>query len=132
MTHFAGLDVSLEETAICVVDATVRILKETRAASEPCAPSAALTALGLPLDLSAIGRTLQVGLILRLSKDDPVDLPMIVDEADQGRDRRSNSAKARYVLALRRISLARRSSRFSRSSALIRSRSSVVCPGRTP
>ena len=34
--------------------------------------------------------------------------------------------------ALRRISLAWRSSRFSRSSALIRSRSSVVTPARTP
>ncbi len=28
MTYFAGLDVSLEETAICVVDATGRIIKE--------------------------------------------------------------------------------------------------------
>ena len=35
MDHYAGLDVSLEETAICVVDGTGRIVKETRAASEP-------------------------------------------------------------------------------------------------
>ena len=35
MTHYAGLDVSLEETAICVIDNTGRIVKETRAASEP-------------------------------------------------------------------------------------------------
>jgi predicted NBD/HSP70 family sugar kinase len=32
MDHYAGLDVSLEETAICVVDGTGRIVKETRAA----------------------------------------------------------------------------------------------------
>ncbi len=53
MTHFAGLDVSLEQTAICVVDATGRIIKEMRAASEPCALIAALTALGLPWSVSA-------------------------------------------------------------------------------
>ena len=46
--------------------------------------------------------------------------------------RRSSSARAKYADALRRISFAWRSSRFSRSSALIRSRSSVVGPGRTP
>jgi transposase len=50
MTHFAGLDVSLEETAICVVDETGRIIKETRAVSEPQTLIAALTALGLPLE----------------------------------------------------------------------------------
>jgi transposase len=35
MKHDAGLDVSLEETAICVVDDTGRIVKEMRAPSEP-------------------------------------------------------------------------------------------------
>ena len=49
MDHYAGLDVSLEETAICVVDGTGRMVKETRAASEPEALIAALQALGLPL-----------------------------------------------------------------------------------
>ena len=50
MDHYAGLDVSLEETAICVVDGTGRMVKETRAASEPEALIAALKALGLPLE----------------------------------------------------------------------------------
>lgn len=35
MKYFAGLDGSLEETAICVVDESGRIVKEGRAASEP-------------------------------------------------------------------------------------------------
>jgi len=35
MKYFAGLDVSLEETAICVVEETGQILKEGRTASEP-------------------------------------------------------------------------------------------------
>ncbi|MEO5325229.1 IS110 family transposase [Mesorhizobium sp. CC13] len=50
MKYFAGLDVSLEETAICVVDESSRIVKETRAASEPQALSDALRKLDLPLE----------------------------------------------------------------------------------
>jgi transposase len=33
MKYFAGLDVSLEETAICVIDEAGVIVKETRATS---------------------------------------------------------------------------------------------------
>ena len=50
MSHYAGLDVSLEETAICVVDGTGRIVKETRAPSEPEALITALSEIGLPLE----------------------------------------------------------------------------------
>lgn len=49
MTYFAGLDVSLEETGICVVDETGRIVKEARAASEPEELVAVLLGLKLPL-----------------------------------------------------------------------------------
>ena len=35
MGYFAGLDVSLEETAICIVDDAGRIVRAARAASEP-------------------------------------------------------------------------------------------------
>ena len=50
MKYFAGMDVSLEETAICVVDETGRIVKEVRAASEPEALVAALPASDLPIE----------------------------------------------------------------------------------
>ena len=50
MRYFAGLDVSLEETAICVVDETGLIMKEARAASEPEALDTLLSSLGLPLE----------------------------------------------------------------------------------
>ena len=50
MKYFAGLDVSLEETAICVVDESGRIVKEMRAASEPQALIDALREIGLPLE----------------------------------------------------------------------------------
>ena len=50
MDYYAGLDVSLEETAICIVDGSGRIVKEARAASEPTALIAALREIALPLE----------------------------------------------------------------------------------
>jgi transposase len=50
MKYFAGMDVSLEETAICVVDESGRIVKEGRAASEPQALYEALRKVDLPLE----------------------------------------------------------------------------------
>ena len=50
MKHFAGLDVSLEETAICVVDEEGRIVREARVPSEPEALVAFLRGLGLALE----------------------------------------------------------------------------------
>ena len=50
MKYFAGLDVSLEETSICIVDETGRIVRETRAASDPRALSDALRQVDMPLD----------------------------------------------------------------------------------
>jgi hypothetical protein len=35
MEHHAGLDVSLEETSVCIVDAAGTIIWETQVASEP-------------------------------------------------------------------------------------------------
>src|SRR5271169_5765610 len=35
MEHYAGIDVSLESASICVVDATGRIVREAKMASEP-------------------------------------------------------------------------------------------------
>ena len=35
MDHFAGLDVSVKQTSICIVDDTGRIVREVKVASEP-------------------------------------------------------------------------------------------------
>ena len=35
MDHFAGLDVSVKETSVCVVDETGKIVREVKVASEP-------------------------------------------------------------------------------------------------
>jgi transposase len=47
--YFAGLDVSLEETAICVVDEAGGIVREARVASEPDALVAFFDALGMTM-----------------------------------------------------------------------------------
>jgi len=49
MDYYAGIDVSLELSSICVVDATGQIFREAKVASEPEALVAFLTSLGLPL-----------------------------------------------------------------------------------
>jgi len=48
--YFAGLDVSLDETTVCVVDEEGRIVREARVASEPAALVAFLRGLGLALE----------------------------------------------------------------------------------
>jgi transposase len=45
MDHFAGLDVSVKQTSICIVDDAGRIVKEVKVASEP---EALLKVLGKP------------------------------------------------------------------------------------
>ena len=42
MDHFAGLDVSVKETSVCIVDDTGRIVREVKVASEPGALLAVL------------------------------------------------------------------------------------------
>ena len=49
MEHYAGIDVSLERSSVCVVDATGRIVREAKVASEPEALVVLLRQLGLPL-----------------------------------------------------------------------------------
>ena len=49
MTYYPGLDVLLEETAICVADATGTIVRELRAESAPDALHDALKRLDLAL-----------------------------------------------------------------------------------
>src|SRR5260370_8004815 len=63
---------------------------------------------------------------------DPMRLAVIVDEGNHGLNRRSSSAWAKYPPALRRISLARRSSRFSRSRAFSFFPTHLGTPAPTP
>ena len=50
MTYYAGIDVSLEGSSVCVVDATGKIVLEAKVASEPEALIGWFGALGLTLE----------------------------------------------------------------------------------
>ena len=45
MDHFAGLDVSVKETSVCILDDAGKIVKEVKVASEP---QTLLKVLGIP------------------------------------------------------------------------------------
>jgi transposase len=49
MNYYAGIDVSLEASSVCVMDATGKVVREGRAASDPAALIAWFAALGMGL-----------------------------------------------------------------------------------
>jgi transposase len=49
MEHYAGIDVSLERSSVCVVDSSGRIVREAKVASEPEALVGLFGQLGLPV-----------------------------------------------------------------------------------
>ncbi len=49
MEHYARIDVPLERSSVCVVDASGRIVREAKVASEPEALADFFRQLGLPL-----------------------------------------------------------------------------------
>ena len=51
MDHFAGLDVSVKDTSICIVDDTGKIVREVKMASEP---EALLKVLWKPASASSV------------------------------------------------------------------------------
>jgi transposase len=53
--HFAGIDVSLERSSVCVVDASGRIIREAKVPSEPEALADFFRQLGLPLTRIGLG-----------------------------------------------------------------------------
>src|SRR6187431_3605947 len=67
MEHYAGIDVSLERSSVCVVDATGKIIREAKVASEPEALAGFFRQLGLAvtrigLEAGPLSQWLHVGL----------------------------------------------------------------------
>ena len=54
MKHYAGLDVSVKETSVCIIDEVGKTMREAKVASEPGAILAVLTNEGFTIE--RIGR----------------------------------------------------------------------------
>ncbi len=68
MEHYAGIDVSLKESSVCVVDSSGKIVHETRVASEPEALVRYFGGLGFPvsrvgLEAGPLSQWLREGLV---------------------------------------------------------------------
>jgi hypothetical protein len=68
MDHFAGLDVSVKETSVCIVDDTGKIGREVKVASEPQALLAVLTNPALPLQTDWVGSRATVAMALQWTR----------------------------------------------------------------
>jgi transposase len=83
MNYFAGLDVSLEETTICIVDEAGKIVREARVASEPEALVAFFGACGLKIERVGLEAcSLTAWLHTELTK---ANIPAICIEARQAK-----------------------------------------------
>ena len=68
MEHYAGIDVSLEQSSVCVVDGSGKIVREAKVASEPEALASLLLGLELPvarvgLEAGPLSQWLHAGLV---------------------------------------------------------------------
>ena len=68
MEHYAGIDVSLELSSVCVVDGQGKIVKEAKVASEPEALVCFFKGLGFPvkrigLEAGPLSQWLHAGLV---------------------------------------------------------------------
>ena len=58
MQHYVGLDVSVKETSVCIVDKAGKVIREVKVATEPVAILAVLTEEALALSVLALRRAL--------------------------------------------------------------------------
>ena len=68
MDHFAGLDVSVKETSVCIVDDAGRIVREVKVASEPETLLAVLAEVRLPLQADRIGSRAAVAMAFQCAR----------------------------------------------------------------
>ena len=68
MEYFAGLDVSVKETSVCIVDDTGKIVREVKVASEPEDLLQILSNPGYPLQTDRIGSRAAVAMAFQCSR----------------------------------------------------------------
>ena len=68
MDHFGGLDVSVKDTSVCIVDDTGKIIREVKVASEPRSPVGGVEEPGLPLQANWIGSWAAVAMAVERSR----------------------------------------------------------------
>ena len=68
MDYFAGLDVSVKETSVCIVDETGKIVREVKVASEPAALLAVAEGRYLSLHADWIGSRTAVAMAVQRSR----------------------------------------------------------------
>src|SRR6476661_1813070 len=100
MDHFAGLDVSVKETSICIVDDTGRIMKEVKVASKGPAEGSGEPRLPLQADRTgswaAIAMAIQWACGSRLPKDCSASPSNPMMEGPWCRFRREARARERH------------------------------------
>ena len=67
MDYFAGLDVSVKDTSVCIVDEVGKIVREVKVASEPDALLAVLKESCLPLQADWTGSWAAVAMAVQCS-----------------------------------------------------------------
>ena len=68
MDHFAGLDVSVKDTSVCIVDDSGKIVREVKVESEPEALLAVLKYPALPLQADWTGSWTPVAMAVQCAR----------------------------------------------------------------
>ena len=84
MDHFAGLDVSVKETSVCIVDDTGKIAREVKVASEPEAAIGGAEKSRLPLQADRTGSRATLTMALQRSRRSRVTCGLCRDAAYAG------------------------------------------------
>jgi lysophospholipase L1-like esterase len=127
MDHFAGLDVSVKETSICIVDDTGRIVREVKVASEP---EALLQVLENPiyrfkrigLEAGPLSGDTTGGMLARLSSAVPEGTKIVILQFGGNDFRRNISPEMRQAnIASIQQQLRKRGIRLVQADGLVRS-----------
>ena len=68
MDYFAGLDVSVKDPSVCIVDGTGKIAREVKVASEPAALLAVSDGLIVPLPADRTGSWTAVAMAVQCAR----------------------------------------------------------------